>query len=96
MGRPFAFQAGGRARGARSRHLGCMAEKLNKNEGEGNKTADKQYREAASDFAKRTDTLQAGLEAERDVEKNKPEFEKAEKAGRSHSAGDLPQDLDKK
>lgn len=63
------------------------------NEGEGNKTADKQYREAATDFAKRTDTLQTGLEAEREVEQSKDEFAKAEKAGRSHSAGDLRKDL---
>ena len=40
----------------------------NQNEGEGSKTADKKYRDAASDFAKRTDTVQAGLEAEREVE----------------------------
>jgi hypothetical protein len=65
-----------------------------KNEGEGNKTADKKYREAATDFAKRTDTLQSGLEAEREVESRKSEFEEAEKAGRSHSSGDLPRDLD--
>ena len=37
-----------------------------KNEGEGSKTADKKYREAATDFARRTDTLQTGLEAERE------------------------------
>jgi len=64
------------------------------NEGEGNKTADKKYRDAASDFAKHTDTVQAGLEAERDVEKHKGEFEKAEQAGRSKSKGELPHDLD--
>ncbi len=73
-----------------------MDDKLNKNEGEGSKSADKKYREGASDFAKRTDTLQSGLEAERDVEKNESEFEQAEQAGRTHSKGDLPQDLGKK
>jgi hypothetical protein len=67
--------------------------KLNENEGEGSKSADKKYREAASDFAKRTDTVQAGLEAEREVEQHEDEFEQAEKAGRSHSKGDLPNDL---
>ena len=65
----------------------------NKNEGEGSKTADKQYRDAATDFAKRNDTLQAGREAEREVEGSKDEFAKAEKAGRAHSAGDLRKDL---
>ena len=68
--------------------------KPNQNEGEGSKTADKQYRDAASDFAKRTDTVQAGLEAERDVERNKGDFEKAEQAGRSKSKGELPNDVD--
>ena len=70
-----------------------MDDKRNRNEGEGSKTADKQYRDAASDFAKRTDTIQAGLEAGRDVEKRKGEFEQAEQAGRSHSKGELPNDL---
>jgi hypothetical protein len=64
-----------------------------KNEGEGNKTADAQYRKGATDYAKRTDTLQVGAEAEREVEANKPEYDKAEKLGRSHSAGDLKDDL---
>ena len=63
------------------------------NEGEGSKTADKKYRDAASDFAKRTDTLQTGLEAGREVEASKGKFDEAEKAGKSHSAGDLPDDL---
>jgi len=72
-----------------------MDDKLKKgeNEGEGSKTADKKYRDAATDFARRTDTLQAGLQAEREVENYKDEFDSAEKAGKSHSAGDLPDDL---
>jgi hypothetical protein len=65
-----------------------------RNEGEGSTTADKKYREAATDFAKRTDTVKAGLDAERDLEQRKGELEKAEQAGRSHSKGDLPSDLD--
>jgi hypothetical protein len=64
-----------------------------KNEGEGSKTADAQYRKGATDYAKRTDTLQVGAEAEREVEANKAEYDKAEKLGRSHSAGDLNDDL---
>lgn len=66
------------------------------NEGEGSKTADAQYRKGATDFAKRTDTLQQGMEAERDVENYRDEYERAEKAGRSHSAGDLSSDLEGK
>jgi len=64
-----------------------------KNEGEGNKTADKRYRDAATDFTKRNDTLKKGLLAEREVASEKSEFEQAEKIGRSHSAGELRKDL---
>jgi len=71
-----------------------MDDKRNQNEGEGSKTADKKYREAATDYAKRTDTERAGLQAEREVEERKSEFDQAEQAGRSHSKGELPDDLD--
>ena len=64
-----------------------------KNEGEGSKSADKKYRDEATDFARRTDTLQTGLQAEREVEGSKAEYEKAERDGRSHSAGDLTEDV---
>ena len=70
-----------------------MDDRRNQNEGEGSKTADKKYREAATDFAKRTDTEQAGRQAEREVEERKSEFEQAELAGRSHSKGELPDDV---
>lgn len=71
-----------------------MDDKLKgKNEGEGSKSADKKYRDAATDFAKRTDTVQAGLDAEREVEQHKGEFERAEEEGRSHSKGELPDDV---
>jgi len=63
------------------------------NEGEGSKSADKQYRQGATDFAKNTDALQQGLEAEREVENYRDDYESAEKKGRAHSAGDLPTDL---
>jgi hypothetical protein len=62
-------------------------------EGEGSKMADEQYRQGATDFAKRTDTLQKGMEAEREVENYRDEYERAEKSGRSHSAGGLESDL---
>jgi len=66
------------------------------NEGERSKTADERYRQGATGFAQRTDTLQKGLEAEREVENYRDEYEQAEKAGRSHGAGDLDTDLDGK
>jgi hypothetical protein len=45
---------------------------------------DDKLREAATDFARRTDTLQSGLEAERAVENYRDEFDRAEKTGRAH------------
>jgi hypothetical protein len=71
-----------------------MDDTEDRNEGEGSKTADKKYRDAATDFARRTDTVKAGLDAERDLQQRKGEFEQAEQAGRSHSKGELPKDLD--
>ncbi len=63
------------------------------NEGEGSKTADKQYRDAATEFAKKGGAVEKGLQAERDVEKNPREYAEAERAGRAHSAGDLRADV---
>jgi hypothetical protein len=70
-----------------------MDDSKKNNEGEGSKTADKTYRQGATEFAKRTDTLQTGLAAEREVSRNKQEFERAEKLARSHGTADLPDDL---
>ncbi|HEY6908428.1 MAG TPA: hypothetical protein VI356_03595 [Myxococcales bacterium] len=70
-----------------------MDDTKNRNEGEGSKSADAKYREAATDFARRADTAKAGLEAERDLEQRKGELEKAEQAGRARSKGDLQSDL---
>jgi hypothetical protein len=64
-----------------------------RNEGEGNKTADKQYRERATDYAKKHDTMKEATDAERDVENYRDEYESAERAGKSHSAGDTQNDL---
>lgn len=76
-----------------------MDDKLNKgmlqNEGEGSKSADKQYRDGATGFAKKGDALNKGLEAEREVEMYKDQFDSAEKKGRAPSAGDLPNDLNR-
>jgi hypothetical protein len=73
--------------------FGAMGHKPNRNEGEGSKSADKKYRDAATDYARHHDTLKRGASAERDVEKHRSEYERAEREGRSHSAGDLPDDI---
>lgn len=70
-----------------------MDDNKNRNEGEGSKSADVKYREAATDFARRADTAKAGLDAERELEQRKGELEKAEQAGRARSKGDLQSDL---
>ncbi|HYV64666.1 MAG TPA: hypothetical protein VE964_00400 [Myxococcales bacterium] len=57
------------------------------NEGEGSRTADERH-------TRPDDSLQERVEAERDVENYRDEYERAEEAGRSRSAGDLEQDLD--
>ena len=51
------------------------------NEGEGSRSADEQYRQGATDFPKRTDTVPRGMEAEREVENYRDEYERAEKTG---------------
>jgi hypothetical protein len=71
-----------------------MDDNRKNNEGEGSKSADKNYREGATDYARRTDTAKAGREAAREIDQREGELEKAEQAGRSHSKGELPKDLD--
>ena len=62
-------------------------------EGEGNKTADKQYRDLATDYAQSGKVDQAAKEAELEVEKDPAQFDAAVKEGKSHSAGDSQKDL---
>jgi hypothetical protein len=66
------------------------------NEGEGNKTADKQYREAATDFAKSGKVEQGAKEAARAVDEDSEELERAGEESRKPSAGDLKKDLEVK
>jgi hypothetical protein len=66
------------------------------NEGEGNKTADKQYREGATKFARTPEAMEKAKEAQRDLEQNPREYAEAEAKGRAHGAGDLKDDLEGK
>jgi hypothetical protein len=68
-------------------------EKAGENEGEGAKTADKQYREAATKLAKSGEAMKKALEAEREIEQDPRPYAEAERAGRAHSAGELRMDL---
>jgi hypothetical protein len=67
-------------------------------EGEGNKTADKRYRDGATGFSQTGEAMNKGLEAERDLEKNPEEYRRAEERGRAPSRGaeDLESDLSDK
>lgn len=62
-------------------------------QGEGNKQADKRYRDEAAEFAKSGKVEQEAKKAERDIEQNPEEYEAAEREGKRHSAGDLEKDL---
>jgi hypothetical protein len=62
------------------------------NQGEGNKTADRSYREAATRFSHSHDTAAMAERAAREVEGAPEEYQEAVEAGRSPSAGELPQD----
>ena len=62
-------------------------------EGEGNKTADKRYRDGATAYAQSGQVEANARAAERDLEEHPEAFEQAEQAGKGPSAGDLEGDL---
>jgi hypothetical protein len=62
------------------------------NEGEGNKTAAREYNEAQHKFAKSGQVEEKAREAEKAVEgPEREELEKAERVGKSHVAEEDPQ-----
>ncbi|BDG05439.1 hypothetical protein [Anaeromyxobacter oryzae] len=63
------------------------------NEGEGNRSADRRYREGVAEHLRKGKVEQEAEDARRDVEANPDEFRRAEEEGKRHSAGDLPDDL---
>jgi hypothetical protein len=68
-------------------------EKSQENEGEGNRSADRRYREGVKRTVERGDAEELAEQASREVEANPAEFREAEEAGRKRSAGDLESDL---
>ncbi len=62
-------------------------------EGEGNKTADREYREGASKFAQSGKVDAGAKEAKRAVEEDDEELKRADDASRKPSAGDTKKDL---
>ena len=64
---------------------------MQKNQGEGNREAAKQYNKAAQEHAKSHDPEKEAKAAERSLEKNPQEFKKAEAAGKRRAAEEDPQ-----
>ena len=62
-------------------------------EGEGNKTADAEYRKGATEFAHSGKVPAGAKEAKRAVDEDSEELQRAVDAGRKPSAGDLKSDL---
>ena len=64
------------------------------NEGEGSKSADRQYRKDVDDFLQENDPSKLARQAESDIERDPDKYNAAEREGKSRSAGDLPSDKD--
>ncbi|HEX2572674.1 MAG TPA: hypothetical protein VH877_24205 [Polyangia bacterium] len=61
------------------------------NEGEGNRTADRAYREGLRRFAEEHDPEALAREAQRDVEADEEGYREAEAAGKAHIAEEDPE-----
>jgi hypothetical protein len=64
-----------------------------RNEGEGNRTADRNYRAGVKETLERRDVEKETEAARREVESNPEAFKRAEETGRAMSAGEAPGDL---
>ncbi len=65
------------------------------NEGEGSRTADRDYRQGIEETLRKGHVEQDAERARRDVEANPEEYRRAEEIGRSRSAGEAPDDPQK-
>ena len=70
------------------------AEPADENEGEGSKSADRQYRRDVDDFLQENDPSKLARQARRDIERDPETYQEAEREGKRRSAGDLPTDKD--
>ncbi len=64
------------------------------NEGEGSKSADRNYRNDVDDFLKNEDPSKLARQAASDIERDPGKYADAEKVGKSRSAGDDDADKD--
>lgn len=65
-----------------------------RNQGEGDKSADRAYRRDVDEFLRENDPAKLGREAMSDVERDPGRYEEAEIEGKRRSAGDLETDKD--
>jgi len=65
-----------------------------KNEGEGNKTADRHYREHVREHIEHDDPAKEAREAARDLDEDPDSYEEAERIGKSRIAEESPNDKD--
>jgi hypothetical protein len=61
-----------------------------RNEGEGNKTAAREYNKAQQEFAESGKVEEKAREAEQALDREKSELEKAEAVGKRHKAAEDP------
>jgi hypothetical protein len=64
------------------------------NEGEGSKSADRQYRRDVDEFLNENDPSKLARNAAADIERDPEGYKAAEEEGKRRSAGDLPSDKD--
>jgi hypothetical protein len=65
------------------------------NEGEGNRTADRNYREGVEEHLRRADVSEEAERASKELDERPDELRRAEEEGRSRSKGDLDSDLER-
>ncbi len=66
------------------------------NEGEGGRTADREYRKGVEEHLRRGHVEEEAERAARDLEEHPEELKRAEEEGKRRSAGDLESDLEGK
>lgn len=62
-----------------------------KNEGEGSKTADRNYRKGIEEFKRTNDPQELGRQAAHDIESDKETYRDAEKQGKARIAEEDPE-----
>lgn len=64
------------------------------NEGEGSKSADRNYRRDVDDFLEKEDPSKLARQAQADIERDRDSYDEAERQGKARSKGDSPADKD--